>query len=177
MSDNPDDYSLVHHGIKGMKWGRRRKDGPDGTVSGGQSAKPKEMSTATKAVLNKAVLARQDAKKELDRTKANLEAHGTKTGKTGDKVNTGLRLAEGALKGAGGGSGVAIGSHAAYAIYESTERGKKAAVKNAQIRYDAAVAKEARVRENRRGLVEKILDYTDLSAIDLMTAERYAVKD
>lgn len=31
-SDNPEDYELAHHGTKGMKWGVRRKDGPDGTV-------------------------------------------------------------------------------------------------------------------------------------------------
>lgn len=26
MSDNPEDYELVHYGVKGMKWGRRRAD-------------------------------------------------------------------------------------------------------------------------------------------------------
>lgn len=24
MSDNPEDYELVHYGVKGMKWGRRQ---------------------------------------------------------------------------------------------------------------------------------------------------------
>lgn len=26
MSDNPADYELMHYGVKGMKWGRRKKD-------------------------------------------------------------------------------------------------------------------------------------------------------
>lgn len=26
MSDNPEDYELVHYGVKGMKWGQRRAD-------------------------------------------------------------------------------------------------------------------------------------------------------
>lgn len=26
MSDNPEDYELVHYGVKGMKWGKRRAD-------------------------------------------------------------------------------------------------------------------------------------------------------
>lgn len=26
MSDNPEDYELVHYGVKGMKWGQKRAD-------------------------------------------------------------------------------------------------------------------------------------------------------
>lgn len=36
MSDNPEDYELAHYGIKGMKWGVRRKEGPDGRVGKSQ---------------------------------------------------------------------------------------------------------------------------------------------
>ena len=32
MSDNPEDHELLHHGVKGMKWGVRKKS--DGTSSG-----------------------------------------------------------------------------------------------------------------------------------------------
>lgn len=33
------DLELFHYGIKGMKWGVRRPEGPDGTVSSGVAAK------------------------------------------------------------------------------------------------------------------------------------------
>lgn len=33
ISENSEELELFHYGIKGMKWGVRRPDGPDGTVS------------------------------------------------------------------------------------------------------------------------------------------------
>lgn len=42
MIDNPRDYELAHYGIKGMKWGIRRKTGSDGLVE--KSSEPKEFS-------------------------------------------------------------------------------------------------------------------------------------
>lgn len=51
MSDSPEDYELVHYGIKGMKWGVRRKDGPDGTVSGGLGSSDRTIKSGTK-ILN-----------------------------------------------------------------------------------------------------------------------------
>lgn len=33
ISESSEDFELFHYGIKGMKWGIRRKEGPDGTVS------------------------------------------------------------------------------------------------------------------------------------------------
>lgn len=43
-SDNPEDYELAHYGIKGMKWGIRRKTNSDGLVIKG-SAPEKEYSS------------------------------------------------------------------------------------------------------------------------------------
>lgn len=43
MSDiTSEDLELFHYGIKGMKWGVRRKEGPDGTVSSNVKSKDKE---------------------------------------------------------------------------------------------------------------------------------------
>lgn len=41
---------IKHHGIKGMKWGVRRKDGPDGTVSGGLGDSDRTIRSGTKIV-------------------------------------------------------------------------------------------------------------------------------
>lgn len=42
MTDKPEDYELTHYGIKGMKWGIRRKTDSDGLVV--KSSSPKEYS-------------------------------------------------------------------------------------------------------------------------------------
>lgn len=41
MSDTAKDLELFHAGVKGMKWGVRRKPGADGTVSGGSARRKK----------------------------------------------------------------------------------------------------------------------------------------
>lgn len=49
MQTNPDaqDLELFHYGIKGMRWGVRRKEGPDGTVGSRHGTKPKEKAEAS----------------------------------------------------------------------------------------------------------------------------------
>lgn len=42
MTDKPEDYELIHYGIKGMKWGIRRKTDSNGLVV--KSSSPKEYS-------------------------------------------------------------------------------------------------------------------------------------
>lgn len=50
ISESSEDFELFHYGIKGMKWGVRRPDGPDGTVSSGVRRKEKrEAKAAAKA--------------------------------------------------------------------------------------------------------------------------------
>lgn len=55
MSDNPEDYELVHYGVKGMKWGKRNKSDNQSQVktaigeSGGSKGK-----TAGKTVAKRA---------------------------------------------------------------------------------------------------------------------------
>lgn len=39
MSDNPQDHELAHYGIKGMKWGIRRKTNSEGLVEKSSSTK------------------------------------------------------------------------------------------------------------------------------------------
>lgn len=51
MSDDPSDFELAHHGIKGMKWGVRRKDGPSGTVSSGLGSSDRTIKSGSK-ILN-----------------------------------------------------------------------------------------------------------------------------
>lgn len=41
---NSKDFELFHYGIKGMKWGVRRKEGPDGTVSSAVKSKSDDSS-------------------------------------------------------------------------------------------------------------------------------------
>lgn len=48
-SDNPEDYELAHYGIKGMKWGIRRKTNSDGLVIKGSSPEKEYSSDASKA--------------------------------------------------------------------------------------------------------------------------------
>lgn len=50
MSEDPADFELAHHGIKGMKWGVRRKDGPSGTVSSGLGSSDRTIKSGTKIV-------------------------------------------------------------------------------------------------------------------------------
>lgn len=48
-SDNPEDYELAHYGIKGMKWGIRRKTNSDGLVVKGSSPEKEYSSDASTA--------------------------------------------------------------------------------------------------------------------------------
>ena len=36
MSDNPEDYELVHYGVKGMKWGRRKAEAVGSAIAGAE---------------------------------------------------------------------------------------------------------------------------------------------
>lgn len=36
MSDNPEDYELVHYGVKGMKWGRRKAQAVGSAIAGAE---------------------------------------------------------------------------------------------------------------------------------------------
>lgn len=60
ISESAEDLQLFHHGIKGMKWGVRREDGPDGTVSSNPSVKAQKRA------------ARQEAKSQKRETKARV---------------------------------------------------------------------------------------------------------
>ena len=48
-SDNPEDYELAHYGIKGMKWGIRRKTNSDGLVIKGSAPEREYSPDASKA--------------------------------------------------------------------------------------------------------------------------------
>lgn len=52
--DNVDDV-LAHYGIKGMRWGVRRADGPDGNVSSNPAAKIPPADDAVKALAYKKI--------------------------------------------------------------------------------------------------------------------------
>lgn len=47
ISESSEELELFHYGIKGMKWGVRRPDGPDGTVSSRVRRKEKREAKAT----------------------------------------------------------------------------------------------------------------------------------
>lgn len=42
VAETSEDFELFHYGIKGMKWGVRRPEGPDGTVRSAVKAKKRE---------------------------------------------------------------------------------------------------------------------------------------
>ena len=103
-SDNPEDYELAHYGIKGMKWGIRRKTGPDGLV---------EKSSTTKQYSEDALNA--EMYKERARTKGvqslhnkelqalnermNLEANYSRLTAAGTKESSSLKKGEAVFNG------------------------------------------------------------------------------
>lgn len=48
-TETSEDLELFHYGIKGMKWGVRRKEGPDGTVSSNLRAAKRQAKKEAKA--------------------------------------------------------------------------------------------------------------------------------
>lgn len=188
MSDNPEDYELFHHGIKGMKWGVRRPDRDgDGRVdkSGGgkksSGVKGKNgshregRSLTTQATLNKATIERQQAKEHLDETRENMK----------NPVNRKAAAIAGGVTGAGigaigGGVGGAVAGAAAgtyIALKATSDKGRQAYLKNAESKYEAAVEREKRIKDGTRSKIEKLVDWGDVTAVDLYTAKNYKVKD
>lgn len=235
MSDNPEDYELFHHGIKGMRWGVRRPEGPDGLVkrsvqavknveskrmdnarklnrsvasgtkkagskvadAGAKAAnfaktnkvysvdnvvnrtkrtseKVKGRSLTTQATLNKATIERQQAKEHLDETRENMK----------NPVNRKAAAIAGGVTGAGigaigGGVGGAVAGAAAgtyLALKATSDKGRQAYLKNAESKYEAAVEREKRIKDGTRSKIEKLVDWGDVTAVDLYTAKNYKVK-
>lgn len=156
---------IIHYGVRGMKWGKRKA----------QSAVSADKSLTDKATLNKAKIARQDAKADLDQARKNVKDPGNR------KAVIGTSAAIGGVAGgvAGGIPGAAIGAGAgvAAAMYATSKRGRERALKRAEVDYKVAMDREKRIKEGGRSTVETLIDRSNVSVLDLMTAKNYEVKD
>lgn len=173
MSDNPEDYELVHYGIKGMKWGRRRPDGPDGTVSSGAKSGGK---TSDKPGIIKGAVS---DKNKLKVMKAEENLHYAKQrasqDKGADRRTVALSTAAGATAGfIGGGVVGAVGGGVAGAgvgLYATSKKGKARVLKYAQQDYDRAKDYQKRIDSNQRSKIERILDASDVRLGDVMVSQ------
>lgn len=125
--EDPEEF-LAHYGIKGMKWGVRRKRGSDGTVSGGLSerqkkkvAKAKKQAADADAQIKKIESKKYKApwdKSDIKqwtavRDKAAKRANDIETGQTTDRQRN--------IKRGAAFAGVVIAAGATYALVQSGE--------------------------------------------------------
>lgn len=75
MTDLTYDNYLKHYGIKGMRWGVRREEGPDGNVgSGGGGVESKDESKMAGSSRGERRAAKKQAKTEVKTAKQNLRS-------------------------------------------------------------------------------------------------------
>lgn len=101
IAETSEDLELFHYGIKGMKWGVRRKDGPDGTVSSGLKGRKttddtpeSEDSKRTKSLRGRKVssLSNQELK-ELNK-RLDLEQNYSRLTKKPSKLQKGMKYTQ-----------------------------------------------------------------------------------
>lgn len=107
--------TLVHYGIKGMKWGVRRTEAQLARARGKKepSADAKEKADRKNAVKNRRTMSTQEIQKRIERLKLEKQLKDL----TADDLSPGRKFVSDVLKTGGGRvAGMAVAGAAAYAV-------------------------------------------------------------